>query len=262
MNDISVTIVAYKDYEDVKQVVTTMEEKTSQKLKKQVFIVDNSSSDQNTKSERQKLLDLIKSYDDITYLASKDNYGFGKGNNYVIPYLNSRYHAIVNPDIIFTEDTFSKIIYYMESNQEVGMVIPKIITENGEIQRAYRREVTIVDMFIRYFCKGLFKKRIDWHTLQDQDYSKPFQVPFAQGSFLVIRTTLFKEVGGFDERYFMYMEDADLSKQINKKTEVMYYPYTSVVHKWERGSHKNLKLLTYHIKSMVRYFNKWGIKWK
>lgn len=96
--------------------------------------------------------------------------------------------------------------------------------------------------------------------MQDMDYEKPFPVPFAQGSFLVIRTELFRELEGFDERYFMYMEDADLCKRVNNVSSLWYCPDTAVIHKWERGSHKDKKLLKIHILSMFRYFRKWG--WK
>lgn len=99
------------------------------------------------------------------------------------------------------------------------------------------------------------------HTLQDQDYTQPFQVPFGQGSFLVIRTELFKKLNGFDDRFFMYLEDADLCKRVNEISKLMYYPGASVVHRWEKGSHKNKKLLMYHIQSMRKYFEKWGYKW-
>jgi len=149
----------------------------------------------------------------------------------------------------------------MDNDPSVGMVIPNIVDQSGKRQLVYRKEVTIFDMFIRMFCKELFPKRIAKHTLQDQDYSKTFQVPFGQGSFLVIRTDLFKKIGGFDDRFFMYMEDADLCKRVNQVSKLMYYPGATVIHKWEQGSHKNKILFKYHVQSMNKYFKKWGYKW-
>ena len=84
------------------------------------------------------------------------------------------------------------------------------------------------------------------------------KVPFGQGSFLVVRTNLMKQLDGFDERYFMYVEDADLCKRINQVSTLQYFPYTSVIHLWEKGSHKNPKLMKWHIQAMVKYFKKWG----
>ena len=258
-NDLSITIVAYHNYDDIKKAITTIEKYTSNKIKKEIYIVDNSCLEDNN-SIVIDFKKYISNYDDINYINTKENLGFGKGHNYVLNKLRSKYHAIVNPDILLNEDAFSKIIDYLNNNIDVGMVIPNIVDEEGKRQAVYRLEPTIFDMFIRMFCKGLFNKRKAKHTMQDQDYSKPFQVPFGQGSFLVIRTELFKELNGFDDNYFMYLEDADLCKRVNKVSKLMYLPNATVIHKWEKGSHKNKTLLNYHINSMKYYFKKWGYK--
>ena len=105
-----------------------------------------------------------------------------------------------------------------------------------------------------------FEKRKAKHTMQYQDYTKPFRVPFGQGSFLVVRTELFKELNGFDDNFFMYLEDADLCKRVNQISKLMYFPNATVIHKWGRGSHTNKTLFKYHLQSMMVYFKKWGIK--
>lgn len=256
---ITVSIVAYHNYKDIKVALDTLEKHTDSEIAKKIYIIDNGTQD-FAQEEINEFIKHIKKYEDIEYIDAKTNLGFGKGHNLILDKVNSEYHAIVNPDIIFKEDSFSKIIEYMDNNQDIGMVIPKIIDENGEMQKVYREEVTIHDMFIRMFCSKLFPKRMDKITLQDKDYSKEFQVPFGQGSFLVIRTDLFKKLNGFDDRFFMYMEDADLCKRVNQKSKLMYFPNTEVIHKWEKGSHKNKKLFKYHVQSMIKYFIKWRYK--
>lgn len=237
-----------------------MEKFTSPNIKKHVYVVDNGNSP-DYKAGNDSFKSFLSSYQDVEYIDTRSNLGFGKGNNKVLPLLTSRYHCIMNPDILFTEDAFFSILNYMDENPSVGMVIPNIVDQNGKRQLVYRKEVTVFDMFIRMFCKGLFPKRIAEHTMQNKDYSKPFQVPFGQGSFLVIRTDLFKSLGGFDDRFFMYMEDADLCKRVNQVSKLMYYPGATVIHKWEQGSHKNKTLFKYHVQSMNEYFKKWGYKW-
>jgi hypothetical protein len=75
---------------------------------------------------------------------------------------------------------------------------------------------------------------------------------------MMIRTSVLKSVNGFDERFFMYLEDVDLCRRIGKLSRIVYYPKVAIVHNYEKGSYKNKKLLVYHIKSAMKYFNKWG----
>lgn len=256
---LSVTIVAYNNYDDIKEALLSMEKWTDRRLSKKIYIVDNgvSISDNKSVGDFRKFVDEIE---DVEYIDAGRNLGFGKGHNIVLNKMDSEYHAIVNPDILFCEDAFKEIVDWMDDNPDVGMVIPDIRDEKGERQLVYRKELTVLDMFIRFFCKRLFKKRVSEHTLQDMDYSRPFQVPFGQGSFLVIKSDLFKELGGFDDNFFMYVEDADLCKRVNQVSKLMYFPGARVIHKWEKGSHGNKTLFRYHVLSMKYYFKKWGVK--
>ena len=253
MKDLTITIVSYHNEEDVRKAVESIEKYTPESIKKQIYIVDNS---EKPETELGKLNEV---YPDVTYLATGKNLGFGGGHNYVLEQLDSKYHAIVTPDIILEEDAFSKLISFMK-DESIGMCVPRLVDEEGELLAVYRRELTIWDMFLRMFLKGAFKKRQAYHTMQDADYTKAFDVPFAQGSFLLIRTELFQKLGGFDERFFLYMEDADLCKRVNQVSRLSYCPDTKVIHKWEKGSHKSKKLFKLHVQSMIAYFKKWGIK--
>lgn len=264
MLDLTITIVSYHNEEDVKCAVESIERFTPADIKKHIFVVDNTDKEAvseaaETKINTESLLLLEQQYADVTCVATGKNLGFGGGHNFVLKDLNSRFHAIVNPDIILREDAFSALLTFMQ-DESIGMCVPRLTDEDGELLSVYRRELTVWDMFLRMFLKGAFKKRQAHHTMQDADYSRPFDVPFAQGSFLLIRTELFKKLNGFDERFFLYMEDADLCKRVNAQSRLVYCPYATVVHKWERGSHKNGKLFKLHVQSMIAYFSKWH--WK
>lgn len=252
MIDLSITIVAFNNEEDVKTAVCSILEHTALDITKKIYVVDNSTME-------NKLAEAFAQYPEVEYLKTGENLGFGRGHNYVLSCLDSKYHAIVNPDIILTEDSFRILIDFIE-RQQAGMAVPRLVDETGQMQAVYRRELTVFDMGVRMFLSSCFQKRQAYHTMQEMDYKKPFLVPFAQGSFLVIRTELFQQLGGFDERYFMYMEDADLCRRVNQCSSLYYCPDTAVIHKWERGSHKDGSLRKQHIISMFRYFHKWG--WK
>ena len=250
MIDLTITIVSYHNEEDVKAAVDSIEAFTPDTITKQIYIVDNAG---------ESLAGLESQYEDVTYLPTGKNLGFGAGHNYVKDRLDSKFHAIVNPDIVFKMDAISPLLAFMQ-DESIGMCVPRLVDEEGNLLSVYRRELTVWDMFLRMFLKGAFKKRQAYHTMQDADFSKPFDVPFAQGSFLLIRTELFKSLGGFDDRFFLYMEDADFCKRVNEVSRLCYCPDASVIHKWEKGSHKSGKLFKLHLQSMFLYFCKWG--WK
>lgn len=257
MIDLSIGIVIYRNYDEVFEALKSIETFTDTHIVKRMYVIDNSAYSFKNAAQEQ-FVSNIESFKDVIYIDSKANLGFGKGHNAVIELLDSQYHAIVNPDILLREDSFSHILRYLAQNPQCGMCIPKLVNQEGSMQLAYRREVTLFDLIIRMIFKNKFKARQKYHTMQEKDFENPFQVPFAQGSFLVIRTDIFKNISGFDDRYFMYLEDADLCRQVNSISQVMYCPNTTVIHKWEKGSHKNIKLFIIHLKSMLSYFMKWG----
>lgn len=259
MTKLSISIVAYNNYADIKKTLTTMEKYTNLELSKSIYIIDNGAAISSIE-DVSDFKRFIQNMQDVIYLDVGSNIGFGKGHNQVLKLIDSEYHAIVNPDIIFCEDAFTEIIQWMDINSDVGMTIPLITDEQGNIQYVYRRELTVFDMFNRMVLKSFFKRRANKHIMLDMDYTRPFQVPFGQGSFLVIRSDLFIKLGGFDDSFFMYCEDADLCRRVNEISKLMYYPNARVIHKWEKGSHKNINLFKYHLASMKYYFKKWG--WK
>ena len=83
-------------------------------------------------------------------------------------------------------------------------------------------------------------------------------VPYLTGCFMFLRLSALEQVGLFDERYFMYPEDIDLTRRLHTRFLTLYYPYATVIHDHERASYKNLKMLMIHIVNLCRYFNKWG----
>lgn len=253
--DLTFSIVAYKNYNQIINAVKTIN-KFTPNYSKEIIIVDNTE-----KADRDKYsteINTLSGLKDVNFVVNDVNLGFGKANNIALHRASGKFFVICNPDILLIEDSFSKIIPYMEKYPAIGAVIPKLIDKNYKIEPVYRRNLTIYDVFIRYFHPfNSFKKRRAYHTMQDKDFTKPFRVPFGQGSFLVVRTNLMKKLDGFDERYFMYVEDADLCRRINQVSTLQYFPYTSVIHLWEKGSHKSLKLMKWHIQAMLKYFKKW-----
>jgi GT2 family glycosyltransferase len=110
--------------------------------------------------------------------------------------------------------------------------------------------------------KPLFKKRLETYDMRDVGYEHACDVPFVSGAFMFCRTQVLRELGGFDERFFLYFEDADLSRRVqNHGYRTVYIADVSVTHLWERLAHKSWRGTWLFMKSAYQYFCKWGFRW-
>lgn len=255
MLDCSASIVLYENQpEMVRNVARSF---LSSPLNVELHLVDNSFT--------PKLKDSLASLD-VTYHHNNFNGGYGHGHNWIINKgLNSRYHIIINPDIIIASSTIKSLCSFMDQNPNIGMVSPKIMNEDGTIQFLNKRYPTVFDLFARRFIPNslhhLIQPRLDRYEMKDVGYEDIYDVECISGCFMFCRTEALKTVGGFDDRFFMYFEDFDLSRKIQQAGyRTVYYPYAKVTHLWERASHKSMKMTWIHIQSAFKYFNKWG--WK
>ena len=248
---ITASIVSYHHrLNELKKVIDCVLAEQVDKL----YIVDNSSDD--------RLRELEGTSDRIRYIHSI-NRGYGAGHNIAIQEaieLGSTYHVVVNPDIYFEKGVLKKLETYMDASSSVGLVMPRILYPDGELQYLCKLLPSPSDLLFRRFLpwKKYVEKKNRNYELRFTDYNQEMEVPSLSGCFMFIRTSVLKQVRGFDERYFMYAEDLDLCRRIGEVSRTMYYPFVSVFHKYEKGSYKNRKLLKYHICSVVKYFNKWG----
>ena len=223
-------------------------------LKIKLYVIDNSTTD--------SLRFFLSDYD-LIYIKNKSNIGFGKAHNIGIRKAiesKSDYHLILNPDISFDEFAVEKLVLRAEKDKGIGLIMPNIIYPDGNIQYLCKLLPTPMNLIFRRFLpfKSIVNKLNDQYELKKMDFSKENEVPSLSGCFMFVRTSVLEKVAGFDERYFMYLEDVDLCRKIGEISKLIYYPDVSVVHNYEKGSYKNKKLLIYHIKSSIKYFNKWG----
>ncbi len=153
-------------------------------------------------------------------------------------------------------------LIYLENNRNVGLLIPKTYYQNGEIQIVCNLLPTPFDLIIRRFVPKLFysffENRLNNYELKNKNLNLPMKVNNIHGCFLLMPHAVLEKVGLFDENFFMYLEDIDLSRRISNEFIAIYYPYVSIIHSFEKGSYKNNKLLFYHIQSAIYYFTKWG----
>lgn len=247
-------IVTYNNIHTIENAVSSLLEHT--KIDFRLYVVDNGSTDGTVELIEEK-------YPQVTLIKTGANIGFGKGHNFIMDKLDSDYHAIINPDIIVRDDVLSKLAAYLdeEENSNVGLLSPEIRFPDGRLQILGKRTPSIKYLVAsRMRGSGEPGKLLREYAMLDCDLSKPTSIENATGCFMFIRTAIFKELGGFDDRYFMYFEDFDLARSVNLKHKTVYFPYATVYHEWGRESKKNFKLKLIQIKSMINYFLKWSFK--
>jgi len=198
----------------------------------------------------------------VKYLFVGRNLGFGAAHNLALTQLTlpSDVHLLLNPDISFDSEVLPSLVKLLQMEADIGAVMPRVIYPNGTHQHLSKLLPTPIDLILRRFLpitllKEHINRRYELHALcQDRNND----IPSLSGCFLLIRTAILQDIGGFDERYFMYMEDVDLVRRVGDVARTVYCPSISVTHDYGKGSYHNAKLLSYHLKSAVKYFNKWG----
>ena len=257
MYDFTACIVTYNtEQEELNRILNCFKKI---KLKFKLWISDN--------SEKDILRNFIENFSDdrIKYIFNNSNKGFGAGHNIVLQKLieeneKSEFHLMINADVFFKENTIEKIIAYMRKNSDIGQIGPRIYESNGEINRSCRLLPTPLNLIFRRFfpVKSIVEKMDYSYEMKWYDYKSTIEVPILSGCFIFVRTDILKDIGVFDERYFMYMEDYDLCRRIGKKYKVVFYPKVNIVHEHGKASYKSRKMMIIHIKSAIKYFNKWG----
>jgi len=253
MYDLTGSIVVYRNPpEQVLKAVTSF---LNTRLNVRLYVIDNSPDD----SIRQLCADRR-----VVYLFNGRNLGFGPGHNIAIMASRNEanYHVVLNPDVYFGPEVLERLLRFARSRPEVGMIMPKVLNPDGSIQHLCKRLPAPSDLIIRRFLprvlQHLAADRLARYEFRDQDYNSLLSVPVLSGCFMMINGTALSQVGIFDERFFMYMEDVDLCRRIHRQFKTVYFPDAAIYHGYAKGSYRSVRLMVLHIVSALLYFHKWG----
>lgn len=246
---INVSIVLYNScFDEIEQLVQTL--RKSENVQN-IYLIDNSI---NPSYQFGQL--------PTEYIFNDKNIGYGAAHN--IAMLKSiqqgvDYHLVINPDITFEPDILSKISAFMHNNADIGHLMPKIFYPDGQIQYLCKLLPTPFDLIFRRFLPTKWTaKQTAKFELRASNYDQIMDVPYLSGCFMFLRVSTLQHIGLFDERFFMYPEDIDLTRRIHSKYRTVFYPEVSVIHNHAQDSYKNYRMLWIHISNMIKYFNKWG----
>ena len=150
----------------------------------------------------------------------------------------------------------------MDKHPDVVMATPRLKFPSGEDQYTAKRRPTFVALLARQLPLPFLKNAERHYLMLDEDLTAAREIDFCTGCFFVMRTEVFRKMGGFDESYFMYVEDADITREAQKYGKVFYVPVTHVLHAWHRDPNRKLRNFTMQIGSMLHYWRKWGFQFK
>ena len=247
--DVTIGIVNYKDYPRTHEAIRSLVEYT-QGVKYKIYVIDNASRDGS--AER-----LANEFPQISVIFCDRNMGYGKANNLVSPHIDSAYHLVMNPDVVVRDDVLKELFDFMQAHPDVGMCTPATYYLNGNPQPLPKRNPRLRYVVANRMPIPHYEEYRREYRMLDEDLSGVTDIEFVTGCFMFMRTALFKEQGGFDPRYFMYFEDADLTREIKKRARVVYVPQSGILHGYQRRSAKRLRYFIIHSLSMLRYFFKW-----
>lgn len=181
----------------------------------------------------------------ISVIRNSNPKGFGANHNYAFLRSRAEYFFVLNPDVRFTNFNLSDVLDHLR-DPKVGIWAPLVYSGKGGVEDSARKFPTFCTLFVRFFLK----KRGPDYIFNET----PLRVDWVAGMFMAFCGRFFESLGGFDERYFMYMEDTDICYRTNKNGRfVVVDPCFEIIHDAQRKSHKNLSHLIWHIKSAMRF---------
>ncbi len=223
--DLSVVVVTYNSASYIEACLRSVVEQM-EGLEHEIIVVDNASSDETVRRIEQ-------GFPRVTLVPNRLNQGFARANNLGIQRAGGRFVLLINPDTRWKKGDIKKAVHFLEARPEIGALGCRLTLGDGSWQRSYGnfptlgRELKEVFYLPRFFpecgfCRGTFVYR-------ERNGEGP--VDWVAGAFCLARRSILIEVGGFDERYFLYGEDIDLSKKIREKgKEIFYYPGIEITH--------------------------------
>jgi GT2 family glycosyltransferase len=255
MIKVSAIILNWNRANDTLECLDSLQKLIINNFKLKIIVVDNGSTDNSAKKIKKYFTDHQKTNTEYLLIENENNLGFAAGNNIGINHAlkeNSNYVMLLNNDTIVDKNLVNTMLKYMQENPRTGLVSPKIYFAKGfEFHKKYKKS----DLGkIIWYAGG----RIDWNNIYGSNvgvdeidknqYSAATKTDFATGACVFCRAETLKKIGLFNEKYFAYFEDADLSIRASQAGwNVVYYPDTHLWHKVSQSSGIGSELNDYFI---------------
>ena len=232
-----------------------------------LVVVDNSTDPEYAELAREALAAAtpINGVIDSRYVVSASNTGYGGGHNLAASEIDSDLHLVLNPDVDLTRDALVQGIEEL-LDPAVVLVAPKVTGEDGSTEYLCRRYPSVLVLLLRAFApvfiQRQFNDRLARYEVRDLcSGSEPADVALASGCFMLLRTAALRAIHGFDERYFLYFEDYDLSMRLAAQGVLRFQPKMRIVHHGGYAASKGWRHIWLFVRSGCRFFGQYGWQW-
>lgn len=273
MKDINIVFLNFLSKDDILRAVdSVLQDMAGSSLDFQITITDNS---ENKDGVKEAIASRFKGNDKVKFIDGNGNIGFGGGCNTGFKAVEAGYYCTLNPDTVIPENshTIERIVKFMDENKKIGMMGPKLVNMDGSLQYSCYR-FDFPSIFIKPFKQIHLDKKFRWARklsdrllMKDFDHNETRPVDWIMGSAMIARKEAVDEIGFFDDRYFMYMEDSDWCRAMWEGGWPVYYVHDIVIHHAHAresakvpGVFKALfinKLARIHLQSWLKYLWKW-----
>ncbi|MFT5710042.1 MAG: GT2 family glycosyltransferase [Halioglobus sp.] len=232
-----------------------------------LMLVDNSECDEYAASVRALLQTLHSdSFFSLHFSQAEQNTGFGGGHNSVISRLASNYHLILNPDAELAEDALCAGLAALDSDGQLALVSPRVLGPDGKQEFLCKAYPSVLVLLLRAFAptfiRRWFRSKLHSYELREVcEDAEPAEVLLASGCFMLLRTGSLQLVKGFNDKYFLYFEDFDLSLRLREYGQLVFLPSMVITHHGGYAATKGGSHIRLFIRSGLRFFNDHGWKW-
>ncbi len=226
----------------------------------EVSVVLSDNSPEELTAERLKW-----TFPGLVVHSNEKNIGITAAQNAALPYLQSKYHLIMDPQVSFIPSLLRRMVYYMEAHPNIAVLSPRFFGEEGEEIFFPRKQLSVRHVLGNLLAGlgGFFRRWQREYTFADQNVEMAVPVESAPIQFLLVRTDVFRTLNGFDPRFSRTQEDADLCRRILEKRlgSIVYQPEMQVTYRRIIDNSILFPNRTHHLSSVLLYFMKWGITW-
>lgn len=202
----------------------------------------------------------------VLYTPQPHNRGFGHGHNAAISRADSQFHLVLNPDVELLPDSLSAGLTSLLRNVDVVLASPRVTGGDGAQEFLCKRYPSVLVLLLRGFAprgvRDLFHQRLAAYEMRAEcSGDRPVDVSIATGCFMLVRTDALQAVSGFNDNYFLYFEDFDLSLRLGDQGRLVFEPAMSIVHHGGYAASKGLSHVRYFIRSGLQFFRCHGWRW-